>query len=616
MVAPRGRRRGGAAERRATPQALCGCGLFFLLLSGLSSPPLLGQDTTRAAPDSVDAYTLLIRGQEDAQTRVRTFPRTGQERLLPPLARIVLPRDSIDFINAETLGDVLGMIPGVYLWRGGWIGRPEMPNYMGRGATSVEYLIDGVPWVPLGPDSLATDPSLMPIGLIDRIEIETLPGKLRVHLMLRNHEVLAPRTRVAVARGDFDQARYEGLFEKRWRSGFGLALGAEYLITDGPNEAAGDFSNSLAWAQADWVPSTRFGLQLRYLRAGPDRSRVLTREEPIDTLVRPMIGTRGDLTARLFIRGGSAEEGLGRRFDLIYNRSAWTSDEFEQKRWQAGLTFSDRGRTHSLGASAFYGSAWTKLDARVSAGWSPVESFSAAVEGVHQEYDEDRSARWITARAGVTLPLGFQAGGVWRSGTVLDQPSVALDSVQDLSDRELSLAWTPIAAVTARAGYTRLGAWRPTGMWAYAQVDSIAPSAAAEWLVAGGRIAPRQWFTVSGWYHKALNVLPEGTPPDHSVIEAAIRSKFLRTFPSGIFDLKLAVTMESWGTGVLGRSPDGEPVTLKGATFFRALAQMQFLGFIVYFDRSNLLNTDLPFVPGLPVPRNISSFGFRWSFLN
>jgi hypothetical protein len=99
-------------------------------------------------------------------------------------------------------------------------------------------------------------------------------------------------------------------------------------------------------------------------------------------------------------------------------------------------------------------------------------------------------------------------------------------------------------------------------------------------------------------------------------VQAAVRSKFLRTFPSGIFDLKLAMTMESWGTGVLGRDTAGTAVRLKGATIFRGLIQMQLSGLILYWDRSNLLNSDLPYVPGLPMPRNVSVYGVRWVFLN
>ena len=45
-------------------------------------------------------------------------------------------------------------------------------------------------------------------GFVERIEIERLPGLLRVHLMLRQHNLLAPWTRIGVARGTYDQALY------------------------------------------------------------------------------------------------------------------------------------------------------------------------------------------------------------------------------------------------------------------------------------------------------------------------------------------------------------------------------------------------------------------------
>jgi hypothetical protein len=565
--------------------------------------------------DTTDSYTVIVRGREDAQTIVRTFPHSRSRTLLPPFARIVIPRDSIDYMNAETLGDLLATIPGVYLWRGGWTGRPELPNYSGRGATSVEYVIDGIPWTPMGPDSLAVDPGQLPLGLLDRIEIDQYPGLLRVNLFYHQHDVLAPRTRIAVARGDFEQARYEGLIEKRWRSGIGFALGIEYRLNDGPNDAYGDSQVSNAWLQGDWVPSERFGVQLRWLRMGPDRSRVLTREEPIDTLVRPIEGSRSDVTLRAFVKSTS-EPGMGRRVDAIFSNVSWTGDGGEQSRWQTGLILSSRQRTSSLGLTALYGSRWTRLDTRAIAGWSPVAPVSASLEGVYQTYDGDRSAKWLTARAGISLPAGLRVSGAWRQGDVLDQPAIPGDSTQNLSDREAIAEWTPIRLVTARAGYQRLSAFRPTGYWYYAQLDSIAPSGPTEWLTLGGRIAPRQWLTVSGWYQYPLGPAPEGTPPGYSFVQAAIRSKFLRTFPSGIFDLKLALTMESWGTGILGRDPEGEPVRLKGATTFRGLIQMQFSGLILYWDRSNLLNSDLPYVPGLPMPSNISTYGVRWVFLN
>lgn len=618
--------RSGSQTKRRT-RGFVSFGICVVCAAHLGAAIAAAQvDTTRARPDSAradsaradsaDTYAIIVRGQQDAQTRVRTFSRAGPRTLLPPFARIVLPRDSIDYRNAETVGDILGTIPGVYLWRGGWTGRPEPANYAGRGATSVEYVVDGVSWTPMGPDSAGVDPSVLPIGLLDRIEIERLPGLLRVHLFYRQHEVLAPRTRLAVGRGDYEQARYEGLIEKRWKSGAGFGLGVEYRLNDGPNDAYGDGQVSNTWVQGDYAPNARFGAQLRWVRMAPDRTRALTRETPADTLIRPVDGGRSDLTARVYLRGAPGEPGLGPRLDVAFNRAAWTGSDIEQSRWQAGVVLSDRRRTSSLGLSASYGSRWTRLDTRAWVGWSPDDRLSASLEGAYQTYDGGRSATWLLARAGAVLPLGVTIAGSWRQGSHVDQPSIRGDSAQNLSDREVTAEWSPLRAITARAGYLRLAAFRPAGYWYYAQLDSIGPTGPTEWLSVGGRIAPRQWFTVSGWYQYPLGAGPEGTPPGYSFVEAAIRSKFLRTFPSGIFDLKLALTMESWGTGTLGRDPDGAPVTLKGATQFRGLIQMQFSGLILYWDRYNLMNSDLPYVPGLPLPRSISTYGVRWTFLN
>jgi hypothetical protein len=100
------------------------------------------------------------------------------------------------------------------------------------------------------------------------------------------------------------------------------------------------------------------------------------------------------------------------------------------------------------------------------------------------------------------------------------------------------------------------------------------------------------------------------------VSAATIRSKFLRQFPSGIFDLKLRLSVESWGTGIIGRDLAGLPIELRGATFFRSLIQIQLDRFYLYWDRGNLSSTDLTYVPGFRIPGYGSNFGVRWEFLN
>jgi hypothetical protein len=108
----------------------------------------------------------------------------------------------------------------------------------------------------------------------------------------------------------------------------------------------------------------------------------------------------------------------------------------------------------------------------------------------------------------------------------------------------------------------------------------------------------------------------DGLPPTHSVTSGTIRSKFLRKFPSGIFDLKLRLSLETWGTGTIGRDLSGNPITLRGATFLRSLMQFRISGFSVYWDRVNLTDTPLGHVPGFEIPGLGSNFGVRWEFLN
>jgi hypothetical protein len=572
-------------------------------------PDIPVPDTVAVAPDTVDHFAHQMRGLEEARIRFPVRPRLDRERLLPPLARIVLPRDSIEFINAETVGDLLAEVPGVYLWRLGWFGRAELPAYRARGATSVEYVIDGIPWVPMGPDSLAVDPSLFPVGMLDRMEIEVFPGLLRVHLMLRNHDQLSPRTRVAVGSGDFNLARYEGLFEKRFRSGIGLSLAAERLSSDPASRGAGATAVTNTWFQVDYTPSRRFGLQVRY--QGLDAQRRASVAGTADTVALPQDGNRGDLSGRVFLRSG---EGPGSRVDLLFSRSRW-KDSLRVERWQVGLAAVTRGETWSVGATGWYGSRWTRWDGRVHAGWSPVQPLAVSVEGVLQEHDSSRTSRWIVARAGLTLPLGLTAVGTWREGEQVVRPSVIEDTAQALAEREVGVSWQ-LPWVGLRATWSRLGEFQPVPWWQLPGVDSIGRAGETEWVTLGARLTPRQWFTISGWYSNPVGTPPEGAPPTHSVIQAAIRSKFLRTFPSGIFDLKLAVSMETWGSGILGRTPDGDPVALDGATFFRALIQMQFAGVVAYIDRTNLGDSRKAYVPGFTIPRQAFTFGIRWTFLN
>ena len=236
------------------------------------------------------------------------------------------------------MSDLLAQVPGVYLWRGGFTGRPEPVNYRGRGASSTEYYLDGVLYLPFGVDSVAVDPALFSISLLDRIEVEPWPDVLRVYLFTRRHDLRAPRSRLAIARGDGDYARYEGSLERRFDTGVGFALAADYLSSPTASGASSTYSNTQVWAQGSYVPKPTVGLQYQLIRSGPNRRPFVVSDPiPNDTIGAGFDATRTDMQVRLALRKretgdgpywtcyGAAATGTARGWSTKSDRRAATS---------------------------------------------------------------------------------------------------------------------------------------------------------------------------------------------------------------------------------------------------------------------------------------------------
>ena len=112
---------------------------------------------------------------------------------------------------------------------------------------------------------------------------------------------------------------------------------------------------------------------------------------------------------------------------------------------------------------------------------------------------------------------------------------------------------------------------------------------------------------MQSWYSDPRKGSVDGVPPTHSLTTATIRSKFLRKFRSGIFDLKLQVGMEAWGDGTIGRDASGAPISLRGATFFKSLVEFQLQSFTVYWDRGNLSGDRAHVRPGVHACRPMAA---------
>jgi hypothetical protein len=556
-----------------------------------------------------------LKALEQAEVRVAVLPRLAPPGPRPALTRIVFTRDSIEWMSGATVGDLLSQVPGVYLWRGGFTGRPELVNFEGRGATSTEYYLDGVPYVAQGADSIAVDPSLFSTSFLDRVEVERWPGLLRVYLFTRRHDRLAPRSDVGIARGDRDFARYDGNLERRFASGVGFGLAADYLNSPTASGTSSSYSNTQVWAQGGYIPSDRFGLQYQLIRSRPKRAPFTVTDVAgaVDTIGLGYTATRTDAQFRLALR--SRGDGSGPSLDLIYARSAWDGAGIDQQTNQLGGYASLRRPTFSLGVSGFHRSRWTPLDLRATVGLAPTVAFTTSAEGVLQHHFGGRTSKYVSLAASLTPVRGVALTGTARLGDLVAAPSILGDTAQRIRDFEGQVGWDR-ERLGLQASWTRTSAFSPFAYADFVQIPALAPTTDVDWLTLSARLSPVRWLTIQSWYSDPQSGSADGVPPTHSLTTATIRSKFLRQFPSGIFDLKLQVGMEAWSPGVIGRDSTGAPINLRGATFFTSLVEIQLQSFTIYWLRGNLTGTRLTYVPGFRLPAYGSNYGVRWEFFN
>lgn len=611
-----------------------------LLVMGLPVA-LRGQDRVPPPADSVAARADSLAQVHDSTTTERllavegsvleqlpTVSRVRFGELGPAGTRVVLTRDSIEWAPARTVSDLLANYAPVFVWRGGWLGRPALPNMLAHGATSVTYVVDGIPFIPIGADSVTITPSSWPLELFDRIEIVRGPAGLRVLLFTRQHDRVAPRTSIGVSTGDRAHSKYTGTFQKRYASGIGLSLLGDFTGVSAPNGGTGAADATNAWLQLSWQRTPRFGASVQYLVQAVERDALRgTGDATADTLDPGLTGTRSDLQARVAWR--RQDDGLGLSADLIASRTAWRSDSLDATIGQVGIVGGYRRPTWSADVQAIHRTEWTPLDSRLALAWSPSRLITGSVSGVYQQHSEDRTARYATARLGVNigrfpavpllglrLPGRWRFGGTVRHGIVVQAPSIVTDTGQSVTDYEL-LAAVEGRTLGVEARWSSLDAWRPLPYRQFHAVPGFAPQPRTEWVQVGARLALNSWLSLASHYEHPLGgFLPDGVPPNHAWTTLTVNSRFLRNFPSGIFRLKVQGILETWSPGVIGRDIEGEPIGQPGLTFLRTNIQFKIGPFTAYWDRANFQAVRKGQVPGYPILSLGSSYGIRWSFDN
>ncbi len=566
-------------------------------------------DTTAAPPDTTKRDTLPV--------LLPVFTPSIPPGPLPRGSRYTFTVDSLLFTSARTLSDLLSHIPGVYVVRGGWFGQAEIVLYAGRGPASLEVFWDGVPYLPLGRDSLYLDPARIPLAPLERIDVLLLPGALQVYLVTARPRSTATRTLVGILTGNQDIAEYRGGFATRTRSGFGAALIVNWssIGTGLTSNTTTPFRASDIWLKFDYVPpGGHVGASFQILGTS------WRRDSSSDGRVEGWRQDRRERLLRLFI--AQRGDGLGFRVTTTLATSSITKDPVIGSRTvsSAQLEASQTWRRANVVATARVGAGRLPQQLEARGGWMPFSALTVAGAIRQSFYDGQRAGLRGFVTAGLALPLGFSARveGAWQHD--VQALFIPADSVQQVAD---IAAWMRFdhPRLTLEVGRGRRDPFAPLGFAeGIGPVDSLRPTEPTEFVAAHGSLQLLPGLRVSGWYYNPVTGGGDFEPPNHARLSAAFYSKFWRVYKSGIFALRAEAAIESWSRSRLGgiAVDSTGPVSraIGGASFVDTNVELQLAGVTLFWTVQNINLMRSSYLAGLGFPKSAQQYGARWFFTN
>ncbi len=545
----------------------------------------LARDST--APPPKDTTT-----RDTVPHYLPVFPQAIPAGPLPRGTRYTFNADSLVFSNVQTLSDLLAHIPGVYVARGGIYGAGEIVMYGGRGAAGLEIYWDGVPYLPLGRDSVFLDPARISLAPLERIDVIVLPASLRVYLVTLRQRSTETGSQVGVATGEVKTANYRGAFLRRWRSGLGLSLVADYNNNEGIEGSSSTAFNSVdLWLKAEYVPSARFGASFQTLSSRWHRS-----AGPLTADWHPQ---RRDGIFRLF--AAARDDGLGPRAALEITND-WS---------RAHIGLAIRRLDHAR-PWQFEGTG----------AWSPFPGLTLAGDARHADYSRGRSGNRAHLAAGLILPAGLSLRGDLAWAHDLQTPLDSSDLGQRTVDASGAVRWDRSWISLDVGGATR-DPFAPIGFpVAITAIDSsgpvrLSPTQRTRYFTAHGALRLLPGLQLSGWYFDPLvRTGNDFEPPYHARLSLTFYSKFWRVYRSGIFALRGELAMDSWSRGTAGIDTAGALRLLPGVTIGDVNVEVRIAGVTIFWVQRNVTLQRASYIPGLDYPRRFQYYGVRWLFTN
>jgi hypothetical protein len=589
-------------------------GLLVLALVALASSAAAQADTTRR--DTTAARDTTPPAPDTTEALLPTFMPAITPGPLPKGARYTFTADSLLFLASRTLSDLLSHIPGVYVARGGWYGQAEIVLYGGRGPAALEIFWDGVPFLPLGRDSIYLDPARISLAPFERVDVIVLPATLQVFLVTVAHHSTNPRTQVGVLTGRQDIAGYRAGYSKRSRSGFGMSLVADWSsMGAGPvSNTTTSFGTSDLWLKAEYVPpGGRLGASFQIASSSWHRNAAT------DNRVDGWRQDRREQQLRVFV--AQKGDGLGWRVTGTLAASGISHDTLVADRTVSSATIdaSLASRRATLAGTARFGAGGAPHQFEGRAGWMPpLAPITLAGSFRQNVYADGRMGVRAYGTTGLTLPFGFSARveAAWQKDA-----QAALVTTDDLQDPLDVAAWIRFdhPRLTVQVGRGRRDPFAPLGFArGIKTVDSLNPTPRTEFIAVQASVQILPGLRLSGAYFDPFVGAGDFEPPYHARVSATFHSKFWRVFKSGIFALRAEVAMESWSRWGLGGLDSAGTVqrALNGASFVDTNLEMQLAGVTLFWTVQNVSIMRSSYVEGLGFPKSSQSYGARWYFTN
>ncbi|HYK83116.1 MAG TPA: TonB-dependent receptor [Gemmatimonadales bacterium] len=597
-----------------TRRLLCAAALLGLAAGGARRGAAQADTTARtdtSARDTTARKDTTARDTTPAYLPV--FAAATPDGPLPRGTRYSFTVDSFVLSNVQTLSDLLAHIPGVYVARGGIYGQAEIVLYGARGAAGLELYWDGVPYLPIGRDSVFLDPARISLAPLERVDVIVLPALLRVYLVTRRQRATETASEVGILTGEVRTANYRGAFLRRWRSGVGLSLVADYNHTDGIGGTSSTPFNSVdLWLKAEYLPSPHVGASYQVLSSSWNRSA----GDVTPPLTEAFHYARRDGIFRLF--AAARPDGLGPRAELTFATASATRDSAVHDRSlsQAVLAVRDLEPATQVAVALRTQDAARPWQLEGSAAWLPLPALTLAGDARHARYSLGRSGNRAHLAAGLALPHGFSVHGDAAWAHDLQAPLLATDGGQRTFDLSGAVRWERPRAML-EAGAASRDPFTPLG-WAAGlrSLVGLSPSQHTRYVTihGGAELAPGLHF--SGWYFNPLVVTGQDfEPPQHARVSLTFDSKFWRVYRSGVFELRGEAAMDSWSRGTAGVDTSGLRV-LPGASFAEVNIELRIAGVTIFWIQRNATLFRGSYVPGLDFPRRFQFYGVRWLFTN